>query len=67
MLHRMARPVLLTLLIVAGIGSAGFLWFTEQRIATVRQQAAAMETHADASPVNCVRRAVVRFDHSVMF
>ncbi|MEQ1898196.1 MAG: hypothetical protein ABL971_12490 [Vicinamibacterales bacterium] len=44
----MARPVFLTLLIVAGIASAGFLWFTEQRIATVRQQAAAMDTHAEA-------------------
>ena len=48
MLHRMARPVVLTLLIVAGIASAGVLWFTEQRIATVRQQAAAMDTHAEA-------------------
>ena len=48
MLHRMARPVFLTLLIAAGIASAGFLWFTQQRIATARQQAAAMDTHADA-------------------
>ena len=48
MLHRMVRPAFLTLLIVAGIASAGFLWFTEQRIATIRQQAAATETHADA-------------------
>lgn len=48
MLHRMARPVVLTLLIVAGIASAGFLWFTEQRISTTRQQAAAMDAHADA-------------------
>ena len=48
MLHRMARPVFLTLLVVAGIASAGFLWFAEQRIATVRQQTAAMETHAEA-------------------
>ncbi|MDO8793029.1 MAG: hypothetical protein Q7J25_00230, partial [Vicinamibacterales bacterium] len=28
--------------------SAGFLWFTEQRMATVRQQAAAMDTRTDA-------------------
>lgn len=48
MLHRMARPVVLTLLLVAGIASAGFLWFTEQRISTTRQQAAAMDAHADA-------------------
>ena len=48
MLHRMARPFFLTLLIAAGIASAGFLWFTQQRIATARQQAAAMDTHADA-------------------
>ena len=48
MLHRMARPVVLTLLLVAGIASAGFLLFTEQRISTTRQQAAAMDAHADA-------------------
>ena len=48
MLHRILRPVLVALLIVAGMASAGFLWFTELRIATSRQQAAAMDTHAEA-------------------
>jgi hypothetical protein len=47
MFYRIIRPTLVTLLIVAGIISAGFLWFTQQRLGLDRQQSAAVDARVD--------------------
>ena len=48
MLHRIVRPVLVILLILTGIASAGFLWFSGQRIASAHRAAVLADARVDA-------------------
>ncbi|MGE0394137.1 MAG: hypothetical protein AB7P67_11285, partial [Vicinamibacterales bacterium] len=48
MRHRIVRPVVLTLLILTGIASAGFLWFGGQRIASTHNQTDVAGARVDA-------------------
>jgi hypothetical protein len=48
MLHRIVRPTLLTLLILTGIASAGFLWSGGQRIASTTNHTAVADARVGA-------------------
>ena len=48
MRHRIVRPVVLTLLILIGIASAGVLWFGGQRLASLQTNTTLAATRVDA-------------------
>ncbi len=48
MLHRIVRPVLVILLILTGIASAGFLWLSGQQIASAHRAAVLADARVDA-------------------